>query len=254
MFTGMNPGVSLADIAAVTRNNNDGFGDGNGWWAWILFAILFGWGGNGNFGPNGCANGVGAEVQRGFDTQAITSKLDGLNSGLCSLGYDQLAQMNQLGNLITGTGYNVERAIQADTIANMQNQFALSRQFDNCCCETKAQIADLKYDMATSDCGIKTLIGQVAQQLQWGQQSNYRDLTELINNQFCQLRMEQKDAVIAELQAKLNGCDRDTALQSMATYIINQVRPTPVPAWQVQNPWAGCGCGVQTGCCNNFGC
>lgn len=137
MFGTMNPGVSLADIAAVTRNNNDGFGEGGGWWAWILFAILF---------------------------------------------------------------------------------------------------------------------GQVAQQLQWGQQSNYRDLTELINNQFCQLRMEQKDAVIAELQAKLNGCDRDTALQSMATYIINQVRPTPIPAWQVQNPWAGCGCGVQAGCCNNFGC
>lgn len=254
MFNGMNPGVSLADIAAVTRNNNDGFGGDGGWWAWILFAVLFGWGngGWGGFG-NGGQNGVGAEVQRGFDTQAIISKLDGINSGICSLGYDQLAQMNNLGTQITGTGYNIERAIQADTVANMQNQFALSRQLADCCCENRQQIADLKYDMATSDCGIKTLINQVAQQLQWGQMTSFRDLSDLINNQFCQLRMEQKDAIIAELQAKLNGCDRDTALQNMASYIINQVRPTPVPAWPVQNPWAGCGCGVQSGCCNNFG-
>ena len=33
MFNGNCNGLSLADIAAVTRNNNnDGFGDG-GWWA-----------------------------------------------------------------------------------------------------------------------------------------------------------------------------------------------------------------------------
>lgn len=254
MFSGMNPGVSLADIAAVTRNNEDGFGGGNGWWAWILFAILFGWGGNGNWGFGGNGNGVGAEVQRGFDTQSIVSKLDGISNGICSLGYDQLAQMNGLGTQITSTGYNIERAIQADTIANMQNQFALSRQLSDCCCENRQQIGELKYDMATSDCAIKTLINQVAQQLQWGQMTSFRDLSDLINNQFCQLRMDQKDAIIAELQNKLNGCDRDTALQGMATYIINQVRPTPIPSWNVQNPWSGCGCGAQSGCCNNFGC
>lgn len=39
MFNGNSP--SLADIAAVTGNNKDGWGDGNGWWVLIiLFAIL----------------------------------------------------------------------------------------------------------------------------------------------------------------------------------------------------------------------
>lgn len=37
---------SLADIAAVTGNNrnNDGMFGGDGWWAIIIFALIFGWG------------------------------------------------------------------------------------------------------------------------------------------------------------------------------------------------------------------
>ena len=51
MFNG-NASPSLADIAAVTGNgrNNDGMWGGDGWWAIIIFAMIFGWGG---FGGNG---------------------------------------------------------------------------------------------------------------------------------------------------------------------------------------------------------
>ena len=51
MFNG-NAMPSLADIAAVTGNgrNNDGMWGGDGWWAIIIFAMIFGWGG---FGGNG---------------------------------------------------------------------------------------------------------------------------------------------------------------------------------------------------------
>ena len=46
MFNGS--GLSVADIAAVTRDNdNDGFGGNNGWWLLIILFALFGWGGNG---------------------------------------------------------------------------------------------------------------------------------------------------------------------------------------------------------------
>jgi len=41
-----NSGYSLADIAAATNANNDGWGNG-AWWIFILF-ILFGWGNNNN--------------------------------------------------------------------------------------------------------------------------------------------------------------------------------------------------------------
>ena len=44
----MDTNYSLADIAAATggNRNNDGFGDGNGWWI-ILFLLICGWGGYG---------------------------------------------------------------------------------------------------------------------------------------------------------------------------------------------------------------
>lgn len=58
MFNGNSP--SLADIAAVTGNNKDGWGDGNGWWVLIiLFAIFGGWG-------NGFGGGYGNGGDRAF--------------------------------------------------------------------------------------------------------------------------------------------------------------------------------------------
>lgn len=67
--TGMTP----ADYAAIA--NSDGMG-GNNWLAMIfLFALIFGFGGNG-WGNNGFQNAIGYEnlatsneVQRGFDNQ-----------------------------------------------------------------------------------------------------------------------------------------------------------------------------------------
>ena len=81
---------SLADIAAVTGNNkNDGMWGGDGWWAIIIFAIIFGWNGFGNNGWGGNGGSIGATaaaytdsaIQRGFDTQSIIGKLDGINNG-----------------------------------------------------------------------------------------------------------------------------------------------------------------------------
>lgn len=66
--------------------NIDGNGNNNGWgaegsWLWFIIVIfaIFGWGGFGNgFGGNGMNGGVGSEIQRGFDNQAVVSKLDGM--------------------------------------------------------------------------------------------------------------------------------------------------------------------------------
>lgn len=269
MFGGMNPGVSLADIAAVTNNRDgDGWGmNGGGWWAWILLAMMWGWGGNGNWGWGG-RGGAGMAafdegvLQRAMDTQSIIQKLDGINSGICSLGYDQLNQMNGISTQIGQTGWSIERAINADTIANMQNQFALSQQIGNCCCEQRAATKDLQYAMSQNDCSIKNLLNQLFQQLMWGQQNNFRDLTQLIENKFCQLTMSQKDETIAALRQQLNNCDRDGALNALYNRLTATLNPPPVPAYPACNPngvgnwapqvlsggnWSNCG-----GCCNNF--
>ena len=83
---------SLSDIAAVTGNDRDGGWGGNGWW--IIIILLAMWGGFGGYGwgNGGYGNGGGyvataatqADIQRGFDTQNIISKLDGINYGTVS--------------------------------------------------------------------------------------------------------------------------------------------------------------------------
>lgn len=281
MFGG-NMAPSLSDIAAVTGNrNNDGFGDGNGWWVLIiLFALFGGWGNNGYGNSNGGqgAYDTQAAVQRGFDTQAIISKLDGINAGICSLGYDQLAQMNGINNTVMQTGFGLQnsinqlgvsnmqdtfglqQSINANNVANMQNTNAISRQLAECCCENRAALADIKYTMATDACALNTNIHQTGDAIINNQNQNFQMLNQTIRDGFCNLEMREMQRENADLRQKLNNCDRDNALQGTASYIINSVRPTPIPAWPVNNPWGCCNNSVQfsngcnAGCCGSQGC
>lgn len=95
-------GVSLADIAAVTGNNrnNDGMWGDGAWW--IVILLIFGWGNNGWGGFGGNGNGAGytdSAIQRGFDNQAVISKLDGISNGLC----DGFYAMNN--SMLTRSGF-----------------------------------------------------------------------------------------------------------------------------------------------------
>lgn len=254
---------SLADIAAVTRgnNNNDGL-FGNGIWALIILWAVWGrngmWGNDNGNGSNGGGTNVvypvSADVQRGFDTSGIISKLDGINSGICSLGYDQLAQMNGINTNIMQSSFGIQNALNANNIASMQNFNALSTQLSNCCCENREAIAQVRYDMATDTCAITNTINQAARDIQESNCNGFRELSQQVANGFTNLAMAQKDQLIQELQAKLNSCDRDSALQSMANYVVNQVRPQADPAYIVPNPYVytgnGC-CNYNSGCCNN---
>ena len=167
MFNG-NAMPSLADIAAVTGNgrNNDGMWGGDGWWAIIIFAMIFGWGG---FGGNGWGGngGMGATasaytdsaIQRGFDTQAIIGKLDGITNGLCDGFYAQnTAVMNGfhgVDNAICNLGYQTQQGFNTTNVTLMQAQNALQSQLANCCCETREAIQGVNYNMATNTCALQ---------------------------------------------------------------------------------------------------
>lgn len=120
-------------VMPATGGYSDGAGWGDGGWLWIIvvFALLFGWGNNGwgGFGGNGGGALQGyatqADIQRGFDTQAIVGKLDGITNGLCDGFYavnnSMLTGFNGINTNIMQTGYGIQQAINADTVANMQN-------------------------------------------------------------------------------------------------------------------------------------
>lgn len=233
MFNG-NAGLSLADIAAVTNgNSNNGFNDGNGWWILIiLFAIFGGWGNNGNgnggryFGGGAADNYVLASdfatLQRMIqDGNARTeSKLDGVNNGICSLGYDQLGQMNAIQSTLT------------------QQHFAIQSALADCCCQNREAIAGVNYNMATNTCAINTNIANATRDIIDNQNANTRSIIEVLNAQ----AMANKDAKIAELNGRLQAIEN-------GNYIVNQLRtPTPIPAYQVPNPYAGYYNGYGCGC------
>lgn len=165
MFNGNMASPSLADIAAVTngRSNDGAWGDNGAWWI-IIFVLFFAFGGWGNgFGNNGGGALQGyatqSDLQRGFDTQSIIGKLDGITNGLCDGFYavnnSMLTGFNGINTNIMQTGYGIQQAINADTIANMQNTNALQSQLANCCCETREAIQGVNYNMATNTCALQ---------------------------------------------------------------------------------------------------
>ncbi len=250
---------SLADIAAVTRNGNgnsgNGWGDGNGWWVLIILFALFGGWGRGGYGNQGNGSGDGcccgaataADIQRGFDNQGVINKLNGLENGLCSLGYDILAQTNGLGQTVTQTGWGVQQAIQADTVANMQNVNALSRQLADCCCENRQAIAQVRYDMSTDHCETVTAIDKLGDRLE---------------NRLTQMEMSRKDEKIAEQQSQIQALNLAVSQRNQTDVFRQEInglrdtlRPCPTPAYITCNPWAsqapyGSCCGTGNGCCN----
>lgn len=232
---------------------NGMFGDGAAWiWPIILLFAIFGWGGNGfgggwGNGANGAAQFTDAALQRGFDNQTVIGKLDGINSGICSLGYDQLAQMNNL-NMAVATGFHgVDNAVcnlgyQTAQLANGINQNITENRFasQQCCCETNRNIDSLRYENARNTCDIITA----------GQANTQRIIDFMTQEKLDNLRDQ------------LQTANFQLSQQAQNAYLVNQLRPCPIPAYLSCSPYQtygfgpysgynngnNCGCGYNNGC------
>lgn len=228
---------SLSDIAAVTGNRNDnGFGDGNGWWVLIiLFALFGGWGNNGWGNGGGDARpATQGDVQRGFDTQTVVSKLDGISNGLCDGFYavnsGMLNGFNTLQNSIQQGNFGLQNAIQQNTVANMQNTNAIATQLANCCCENREAIAQVRYGMATDTCSITTAINQATQNVMQNCNANYRAL----HDEIVSIQMAAKDEKIAEQANLINALNLSASQSNQNAYLVEQMKQL-----------------VKTGCCGS---
>lgn len=235
-------------------NGGYGCGNDNGWWVLIiLFALFGGWGnrnGNNNGMPSvvymdrGIGSGISGEVQRGFDTSTVISKLDGINNGICSLGYDQLAQMNGVNTSIMQTGYNIQNGITQMGIAQMQDTNALSRQLGDCCCENRQGQAEIQYRMATDTCAITTSIANAARDIMDNDNANFRAISDRLTAS----ELARKDETIATQREIISNLNLATSQQNLKADLINELKPCPTPAYVVENPYSYNG---QT-CCGNY--
>ena len=252
--------ASVPLVASIDSNsNNNGWGDGG--WLWfivVIFAIFGGWGGGfGGFGGNGGAlqgYATQADIQRGFDNSAIVSKLDGITNGLCDGFYavnnGMLTGFNGINTNILQTGFGIQQAINADTVANMQNTNALQSQLANCCCETREAIQGVNYNMAQSTCALQNTMNSNTRDIIDSQNAGTRAILDyLCNEKISSLQAENSDLRRAASQDKQSAL-LTTAMASQTQQIINAVNPSAIPAYVVPNPntYVNYGCGCNSGC------
>jgi hypothetical protein len=253
MFSSNCNTASVPLVANIDGNNGNNWNDGS--WLWFLivvFAIFGGWG-NGFGGFGGANGGVGSEIQRGFDNQAVVSKLDGISNGLCdgfyAMNNSMLTGFNGINTNIMQTGYGIQQAVNADTVANMQNTNALQSQLANCCCETREAIQGVNYNMATNTCALQNTMNNNTRDIIDSQQAGTRAILDfLTNDKIATLQAENNDLRRAASQDRQNAL-LTTTMAAQTNQIIDAVRPTPVPSFPASNLYGyAYGCGCNTGC------
>lgn len=171
-------------------------------------------------------NGVQGAVNGGFSA---------LNSTICQQQYDTAAQLNGINTTIMG-GFNATQA-----------------QLAQCCCDQRAATADLKYTIASEDCATRNLIQSTTRDMIDNNNANTRAILDKLTAQ----EIAAKDAQIAAQTQKIFGLELTASQVAQNAYLINQLRPTAVPAYLTCSPYAsayglynvsgygnnGCGCG-----------
>ena len=239
----LSDGTPMMTMPVAPANN---YGGGMGMWGdswiWIIVLFLFGW------GRNGFGNGNGGGVMDGYvltsDFASVERKLDSIANGICDSTF-------ALNNAITGgfatttqainTGFgNAELSRANQQAALMQQLTAMQMQNQECCCENRAAIAQVRYDMATQACDTRNTVNTAARDIIDNQNQNSRAILDfLTQSKMSDLQTENQNLKLAASQAAQNN------------YLISQLRPCPSPAYITCNPWAGSGyggCGCNQGC------
>lgn len=225
-----------------------GYGYGDGLF-WIIILFLFAaMNGNGFGGFGGNAGGVlpfmmnqsgQSEVQRVVDQQSVMTGISALSA----------AQANGFANA------EISRCNGLYNLTSQLNNIAMNQQ--NCCCENRAAVADLKYTMAqeasatraNTDAKTQAIMDKLCQLEMDGIKQNYENRIASMQNTIDSLRTMNSNARFDASQ-NTQTADIQAGQRALANEIEQYVLPTPRPAYVVQNPNCcaqqtfGCGCGV----------
>lgn len=201
------------------------------------------------------------QLSDGFES--TERKGDSISNGLCDGFYSQNTTMlngfsGVQGQISSGVaditaainnGFNtqnltnlqnsnaIQRDIYANTVAQNQNATDIQNQIATCCCDNKAAIADLKYNLATNTCAINTNLSTSTRDIVDSQNANTRAILEAIN----QSKIEAMQDKIATLTAEKQSLQFAASQAAQNTYLINELKPCPTPAYVVPNPYCNCG-------------
>ena len=226
-------------VAPANTGNGGGFGwGGDGAWLIILFLIfaVFGWGGNGWGNNAGNSGGVVDGYVLTSDFANVERKIDSVNQGLCD-GFYQQAQLVNGTNMAMANGFaQAELSRCNQQAALMQQLNAMQMQAANCCCENRAAIAQVRYDMAAQACDTRNTVQNATRDIIDNANSNSRAILDFLTQ-----------SKLSDLQAENQGLKLAASQAAQNSYLVSQLRPSPIPAYTVQNPYccnqyAACGC------------
>ena len=223
-------------VAPANSGNSGGFGwGGDGAWLIILFLIfaVFGWGGNGWGNNAGNSGGVVDGYVLTSDFANVERKIDSVNQGLCD-GFYQQAQLVNGTNMAMANGFaQAELSRSNQQAALMQQLNAMQMQAAECCCNTQRGIEGVRYDMATQACDTRNTV-----------QNATRDIIDANNQDSRAILDFLTQSKLSDLQAENQGLKLAASQAAQNSYLVSQLRPSPIPAYTVQNPY----------CCNQFAC
>lgn len=240
MFSNNCYGASVPLVANVDGNGNGNNGWGDGSWLWfiiVIFAIFGGWGNGfgwgGNNGRDGYPCATQADVRAAVDQQTLISKLDQQTYGLA----DTFTALN---NTLNSNFRGIDNAICTLGYQNQQGFNEVAHQISDCCCATREAIQGVNYNLATQTNAIQNAMCNNTRDIIDNQNANSRAVLDfLVNDKLATLQAENQNLKLKASQAEQNN------------YLVNALRPCPIPAYNVPNPF--CCYGYQQtnacGCC-----
>lgn len=159
----------------------------------------------------------------GFNTlgSAVSNGFHGVDNAICQLGY-------QNAQLINGVNQNMNTGFNGVTAGLT----ALGTQMTSCCCDTQRQVergfCDTNYNAATN---ARDII-----------QSTHNDTDRIIARLDAMENTRQQEK-IAALQNENQTLKFTASQEAQNNYLVNALRPAPVPAFPVPAPYQFSGCG-----------
>jgi len=275
MNGGIQPTVELATNQGycpypVMYGNNGGFGGFGGDGAlWLIVLLALIWGNNGNngfgFGNGGFDDGyawlsngqkeIMTNTNNGFDTLHLSNQLEGNRDAINNLSTQICSSTGDVVSAINSGFYGAEIAAANRQMANMQQNFDLSRQFADCCCENRLGIANLNSTILSENCADRAALADGLKDVLINQTAN----TQRILDQLCSDKIDEKNDTIAQLRQELlyaRGQASQTAqTQAITSSIYNELKNCPVgtvpvygnqPIFTCPNSLNGCGCSGTT--------
>ena len=216
----------LVQPSGFGGNGGFGLGDGNGWWILLLFILMGGWG-NG-FG-GGFAGGAdfypwmnqSNQISNGFQNQMLNDSINGITSGIAGI-------TAQLSN---------------NQMADLERSFAVQSALQNCCCENRASVADLKYTVATEACADRAAVGDAMQAVIASNNAGFQKILD----RMCEQELEQLRSQNVSLQNQVNMLNLSASQTAQTAqliadntaqtqYLVNRISPYPIPSFTVANP------------------